>query len=83
MLLEDCGMTHLTDDYIREKALARDPADESRINAIDYGCFTSDDFEETIRTDMRTLRAESYVAGMDVLGFAFITETGELKQIFA
>jgi hypothetical protein len=76
-------MTHLTDEYIREKALARNPADDARINAIEYGCFTSEDFEETIRIDMRTLRAESYVDGMDVLGFAFITETGELKQIFA
>lgn len=76
-------MTHLTDEGIAADALKRTPSEEERIKAIDYGCFTSEDFEETIRVDMRKLRAEKYTEGMDVLGFAFITETGELKQIFA
>lgn len=77
----DCGMTHLTDQGIKEDVNKRTPAEAGRADAIDFGCFTPDEFEETIREDVRRLKAEKLLEGMDILGFKFITETGELGVV--
>lgn len=77
----DCGMTHLTDEGIKSDIKKRTPAEAPRGDAIDFGTFTADDFEDTIRKDVQTLKGEKMLQGMDILGFAFITETGELKPV--
>ena len=74
-------MTHLSKDGILGDVKRRTPGEGERAEKIDLGLFTADDFEETIRKDVETLKGEKMLDGMDVLGFAFITETGELKAV--
>lgn len=74
-------MTHLTDAQIKQDVARRTPEGVEEAGVIEFGCFGADEFEETIRKDVETLKAEKLLAGMDILGFAFITETGELKVI--
>jgi hypothetical protein len=48
---------------------------------MDFGTFGADEFEDTIKKDVETLKNEKLLQGMDILGFAFITETGELRPV--
>ncbi|KAF2030695.1 carbonic anhydrase [Setomelanomma holmii] len=77
----DCGMTHVTEDEIKGSVKKRTPTEAARAEGIDYGTFGKDEFEEIIRKDVQTFKDEKLLGGMDVLGFAFITETGELKPV--
>ena len=74
-------MTHLTDHQIMTEAQKRTPSEADRAAKIEFGCFKAEDFEETIRKDVRKLKADKLLAGMDIMGFAFITETGELHRV--
>ncbi|KAH7407088.1 carbonic anhydrase [Phaeosphaeria sp. MPI-PUGE-AT-0046c] len=77
----DCGMTHLTTQGIRDDVKKRTPGEAGRANEMEFGAFAAEDFEETIRKDVQVLKEDKLLAGMDVFGFAFITETGELKVV--
>ncbi|CAI6301219.1 unnamed protein product [Periconia digitata] len=77
----DCGMTHLNEEGIHNDIEKRTPAEASRGGAIDFGTFGADEFEDVIKKDVQTLKDEKMLQGMDILGFAFITETGELKPV--
>jgi hypothetical protein len=74
-------MTHLNEEGIRSDVKKRTPAEAARGDAIDFGTFSADEFEDVIRKDVQTLKDEKLLQGMDILGFAFITETGELKPV--
>lgn len=75
-------MTHLTDEGILEDIRKRTPDAAATAEGIDFGCFTADDFEETIRKDVQTLKAEKLLEGVEILGLAFDTETGHLKVVY-
>ncbi|PVH99361.1 hypothetical protein DM02DRAFT_656514 [Periconia macrospinosa] len=77
----DCGMTHLTSEGIKQDIAKRTPGEAARGAAIDFGTFSTEEFEDTIKQDVQTFKDEKMLEGMDILGFAFITETGELKRI--
>lgn len=74
-------MTHLTPPEILADVKRRTPGELERAEKIDLGTFSKEEFEETIRKDVEALKAEKLLEGMDVFGFAFITETGELKSV--
>jgi hypothetical protein len=48
---------------------------------IQFLTFREDEYEETIKKDVQTLKEEKMLGGMNILGFSFITETGELKRV--
>lgn len=78
----DCGMTHLTDEGILADIRKRSPGEvAATAEGIDFGCFRADELAESIKKDVQTLRAEPLLDGVDVLGFAFETETGVLKVV--
>ncbi|OAL05139.1 hypothetical protein IQ06DRAFT_333352 [Phaeosphaeriaceae sp. SRC1lsM3a] len=77
----DCGMTHLTDPDVLADVKRRTPAEAGRVEDMELGFFTAEEFEETIRKDVKVLKGEKLLEGMDVLGYALITETGELKLV--
>jgi carbonic anhydrase len=79
--LTDCGMTHLSEENIKADIKRRTPAEASRGDSMNFGTFEAAEFEDTIRKDVETLRNEKLLQGMDILGFAFITETGELRPV--
>ena len=80
--MADCGATHVTDDEVREEAKARTPDAAETVDATEsYGAFAAADFDETIKIDVKTLRASKVLAGIDVRGFALETETGVVREL--
>lgn len=78
----DCGMTHLTDEGIRQEAKSRTPDATKEINATkSYGCFDESDFEKAIRDDVTTLRQSKVLAGVDIRGLAMDTVTGVVTEL--
>jgi len=78
----DCGMTHLSNDQIAQEAKERTPDAKADVDRIgDYGCFTKDEFEETVRKDVLTLRAEKALQGMQILGFTFDINDGVIHPL--
>jgi hypothetical protein len=75
-------MTHLTNVEIVETAKSRTPAAVEEVDSIkDYGCFTKEQFEQTIREDVLQLRAAKALEGMDILGFAMDIDNGVVKPL--
>ena len=74
-------MTHLTNDGIKEDVKRRNHEHAERADSINFGCFSADDFEKTILEDVDYLKAEPLLEGVEIRGFAFITETGVLKEL--
>ena len=78
----DCGITHLTEEEIRQDAKARTPDAAAEIDAVEsYGTIDAADFEKTILEDVRTLKKAKVLAGVDVRGFALDTFTGVLTEL--
>ncbi|KAL8791333.1 MAG: hypothetical protein Q9195_005952 [Heterodermia aff. obscurata] len=78
----DCGMTHLTEDTLRQAVKAKAPDAAADIDAVEaYGTFDAADFEKTILEDVRTLRQAKVLAGIDVKGFALDTFTGVITEL--
>lgn len=48
---------------------------------IDYKLFTSDQFEEAIREDVRALKSAPSLAGAKIYGFKLDTFTGEVEPV--
>ena len=78
----DCGMSHLTEEGLRQGAKARTPDAAADIDSIEsYGTFDPADFEKTILEDVRTLKQAKVLAGIDVKGFALDTFTGVITEL--
>ena len=76
-------MTHVSPEEAIEEAKKRNPDAAEEAERMDWGTFTAEDFEETIRKDVKTLRNSKLLAGMDILGFKLITETGVVEPVEA
>lgn len=48
---------------------------------IDYGLFSPDELEESIRDDVRLLRSAKPLAGVNILGFKLDTFTGKIEPV--
>lgn len=48
---------------------------------IDYGLFSPDELEKSIRDDVRLLRSAKSLAGVNVLGFKLDTFTGKIEPV--
>lgn len=74
-------MTHGTDEEIAAEALDRTPEAAEEIKDISYGCFTAEEFEETIKKDVLTLRASPSLKGVSIWGMALDTMTGIVTTV--
>lgn len=72
---------HATPKEIVDTVAAEGPEPKRAAEKIDYGLFSSDDLEESIREDVRLLRAAKSLAGVDVFGFKLDTFTGKLESV--
>lgn len=77
----DCGMTVMTDHQIAEDAKARTPAAAEWIEGRDFGCFTTEEYEEVIKKDVLKLRDAKVLKGMNVWGMTLDTPTGVVKEL--
>lgn len=77
----DCGVFHLTDPEIRAEAKQRTPDAAKDIDAMSFGCLPADAFEASIAEDVRKLRAEKVLRGVEVRGMALDTFTGLVREV--
>lgn len=77
----DCGMTYLTQEQIVSEAKKRTPAAAEWIEGRDYGSFAPEEFEETVRKDVRKLRGTKVLEGVNVWGMVMDTATGVVREL--
>ncbi|KAF1988680.1 carbonic anhydrase [Aulographum hederae CBS 113979] len=77
----DCGMTHLTDEEATKEALERTPAAKDEIENTNWGCYSADDYIETIKKDVLSLRANKVLEGVSITGWGLDTFTGEVTEV--
>ena len=77
----DCGMTHLTQEGIAKEATARTPAASDWIKERDFGCFKTEEFEESIKKDVLKLKSAKVLEGVNVFGMTLDTPTGVVKEL--
>lgn len=77
----DCGIVNTTDDIIRSEAKERTPDAVSDIDALTWGCIPEEEFEAAIVDDVRKLKAEKVLGGVEVRGMALDTFTNEVREI--
>jgi carbonic anhydrase len=81
LTLQDCGMTHLTSEGIKDDVRKRDTEGKMDTSHINFGCFPKEDLEKSIHEDVAALKADPLVAGVEVRGFVLTTETGLLREV--
>ena len=74
-------MLHLKDSEVRAEAKQRTPDAASDIDAMEIGCLPADAFEQAIVDDVRKLRAEKVLKGVEIRGMALDTFTGVVREI--
>ena len=75
-------MSHLTEDGIRKDIEARTPdATEAIERTEPFGFWTTAEFEQSIKVDVERLRGAKVLAGMDIRGLAFDTESGLVRDL--
>ena len=78
----DCGMTSMTEDEIRNDALSRNPDAKAEVDKVkDYGCFTAETFEETIKKDVKYLKEQKVLKGLVIRGLAFELDDGVVRVV--
>lgn len=77
----DCGVSHVTENEIREFAKSKNPAAAADVDKIDFRLWKEEQLEETVREDVRKLREEKSLDGMEIYGFVLDTQTGAVKEV--
>ncbi|KUI55650.1 Carbon disulfide lyase [Cytospora mali] len=77
----DCGVTHVISKEIIDTMATESPAAKHQAEKMDFKLFTSDEFEESIREDVRALRSAPTLAGINIYGFKLDTFTGEIESV--
>jgi carbonic anhydrase len=77
----DCGATHVTDEEIRAYAKSRNPDAASYVDNTDFLTLKPEQREELIRQDVKKLRQDKSLSGIEAYGFVLDTFTGVLKEV--
>ena len=72
----DCGMLTFSDAKLREKLRAELGGNADHIAFLPFG-----DLEESVRDDVKLLKAESLVLNVPVTGYTYDVRSGKLKKI--
>jgi carbonic anhydrase len=77
----DCGVTHVTEDEIREYAMSKNPAAAAIVDKIDFDLWKEEHLEDSVRKDVRKLREEKSLEGIEVFGFVLDTQTAVVTEV--
>ena len=77
----DSGVFHLIEPDLRAESKARTPDAAADIDAMEFGCLPSEAFESSIIDDVKKLRAEKALKGVEIRGMALDTFTGVVREI--
>jgi carbonic anhydrase len=79
--LLDCGVTHVTEQELRDYAKSKNPASAADVDKIEFRLWEKEQLEESVKEDVSILRAEKSLTGLEVYGFVLDTQTGVLKEV--
>lgn len=74
-------MTHITPRGIVDKIAKSGSAAEVAAEEIDYELFSAEEFEQSIKDDVRVLKQAPTLKGMNVYGFKLDTFTGKIEAV--
>lgn len=76
----DCGMTHLTNDFIRTN-LKKEGLGDEKVDSFEFGEIL--DLEQSVRDDVKFLKASPYIKKeIRVSGYVFdLLKTGKLTAV--
>ncbi|KUL84305.1 hypothetical protein ZTR_07571 [Talaromyces verruculosus] len=77
----DCGVTHVTEDEIREYAKSKNPEAAAIVDKMDFDLWREEHLEESIKKDVRKLREEKSLDGIEVFGFVLDTQTAVVTEV--
>lgn len=64
-----------------DKVAENGAAAEAAAEKMDYQLFSSDEFEQSIRDDVRVLKEAPALKGMHIYGFKLDTFTGKVEAV--
>lgn len=75
-------MMHLSQGQIVEEAKKRTPGASEKIEALgDYGCFTEDELGKSVICDVKKLKGEQSLEGIQIFGFVLDLNSGLVRQL--
>lgn len=74
-------MGHITDDEVREYAKSKNPAAAADVDKIDFCLWKEEHLQQTVREDVRKLREEKSLDGLEIYGFVLDTQTGVVTEV--
>ena len=74
-------MFHLTDEGVRDEAKQRTPDAASDIDAMTFGFLPPEAFDSALAEDVRLLRKEKVLQGVEVRGMVLDTFTGAVREV--
>ena len=74
-------MTHVTEDEIREYAKSKNPEAAAVVDKMDFDLWREEHLEESVKKDVRKLREEKSLDGIEVFGFVLDTQTAVVTEV--
>lgn len=72
---------HVTPQEIVDKVAESGSKAKAAAEKIDYGLFSSDELEQSVRDDVRALKEAPTLKGLNIYGFKLDTFTGEVEAV--
>lgn len=74
-------MTHVTEEEIREYSKSKNPEAAAIVDDIDFDLWKEEHLEESVKKDVRKLRDEKSLDGIEVFGFVLDTQTAVVTEV--
>ena len=74
-------MTHVTEEEIREYSKSKNPEAAAIVDNIDFDLWKEEHLEESVKKDVRKLRDEKSLDGIEVFGFVLDTQTAVVTEV--
>lgn len=74
-------MAHITEDEVREYAKSKNPDAAAIVDNINYGLWTKEQVEQSVKDDVLKLRTHPTLTGLKAYGFILETETRALREV--
>lgn len=74
-------MTHVTEEEIREYSKSKNPEAAAIVDNIDFDLWKEEQLEESVKKDVRKLREDKSLDGIEVFGFVLDTQTAVVTEV--
>jgi carbonic anhydrase len=71
----------VTEAEIHEFSKSKNPDAAAAVKEIDFRLWEEENLDETVKEDVRKLREEKTLSGLEVCGYVLETQKGLLRQV--